>query len=78
MKREFFVVDDYGQGGIWLVIHAESAAAIKEKYPELDVFEEAPEFLTQEVVDRARAKRSYELDDAPTGYLADIVADRQR
>lgn len=78
MKREFFTVDDYGQGGIWLVIRAESADAIKEKYPELDVFDEPPEFLTSDVVERTRAKRSYDLDDEPTGYLADIVADRHR
>ena len=78
MKREFFTVDDYGQGGVWLVIRAASADAIKEKYPELEVFDEAPNFLTDEVVERARAKRSYDLDDEPTGYLAEIVADRDR
>ena len=78
MKREFFAVDDYGQGGIWLAIRAESADAIKEKYPELDVFDEPPQFLTAEVVERTRMKRSYDLDDEPTGYLADIAADRRR
>ena len=74
MKREFFAVD-YGQGGIWLVIRAESADEMKERYPELDVFDEPPRFLTSGVVERTRAKRSYDLDDEPTGYLADIIGD---
>jgi hypothetical protein len=77
-KREFFAVDDYGQGGVWLVIRAESADAIKAKYPELDVFDEPPTFLTSQAVERARAKRCHDLEDEPTGYLADIVADRRR
>lgn len=77
MKREFFAVDDYGQGGIWVVVRAGSADEIEEKYPELDVFDEAPEFLAADVIARIQAKRNYDLEDEPSGYLAEIVADRR-
>lgn len=77
-KREFFAVDDYGQGGVWIAIQATSGEAIKRKYPELDVFDEPPPFLTSDVIERTRLNRTYDVDDEPTGYLATIVADRQR
>ena len=76
MKREYFAVDDYGQGGVWVAIHAESAEAIQQMYPELHVYSEPPDFLARDVVDRVRAKRSFDLDDPPSGYLVDIIAER--
>ena len=45
-------------------------------YPELHVYGEPPDFLAQDVVDRIRAIRSCNLDDSASGYLADIIAER--
>jgi hypothetical protein len=78
MTREFFAVDDYGQGGIWLVIHARSAAEIEAKYPELRVRHEPPEFLEPGTLERLRRERRFHIDDPPSGYLAEIVADRRQ
>jgi hypothetical protein len=36
-KRPFVVVDDYGTGGMWGLIAAESAEAITRRYPQLRV-----------------------------------------
>lgn len=75
-KRAFFVCDDYGMGGIWLVIDARSAREIEKAYPELTVFEEPPAFLAPETRDRIATKERFDIDAPPRGYLAEIVAGR--
>jgi hypothetical protein len=50
-------------GGIWLFVDARSPKEIAAKYPELRVYEEAPEFLDD--------------DDPPRGFLAELVAARK-
>ena len=39
---------DYGTGGVWVVISADSADGITERYPELQVIEERPAWLNQD------------------------------
>ena len=76
-KRSFLVVDDYGMGGIWMYIDAESERDIVAAYPELKVFKEPPDILSSDTLDRIRAERHFALDDPPSGYLADIGAARK-
>lgn len=45
MKQRFLVVDDYGMGGIWAYLWAESEREIREKYPTLQIIKEAPDWL---------------------------------
>ena len=73
--REFLVAYDYGMGGLWGVIVAPSEDAILAKYPELQVVPERPEWMDDETFDRLHADLLC-LDDAPTGILRAVVADR--
>jgi hypothetical protein len=45
---EYLACYDYGQGGVWLYLDAQSADAIKADYPALTVFESAPTWWTSE------------------------------
>jgi hypothetical protein len=77
-KQAFLACDDYGQGGIWMFIDARSSAEIAEAYPELRVFEEPPDFLTQEKLDQIDDELHFDIDMSPSGYLAELVAARER
>ena len=52
--REFLVCYDYGQGGIWLYLDAESPFQIANTYPDLTVFEKCPPFWNEEMEKAAR------------------------
>jgi len=76
-KRSFLAVYDYGMGGIWVVILAREAAEIVAKYPELKVFETHPDFISQEDYDDIAAKMTFDIDDAPSGWLRGLVDERK-
>lgn len=78
MKRPFLAVDDYGMGGIWMFIDAVSPEEIGAAYPELKVFEEPPEFLSQDDLEEIQSELHFDLDEPASGYLAELVAARER
>ena len=53
---EFLACYDYGTGGIWLYVKAESATKLVERYPALTVIEQAPAWWTPELEYDARTK----------------------
>jgi hypothetical protein len=75
-KSEFFAVDDYGMGGIWLIVKARSAGEIRHKYPELTVFENRPDWMTTTIYEQLRTHNHFDIDDEPTGYLRKLVDKR--
>ena len=72
-KKTFLVVYDYGQGGCWAWIRADSARSILERCPELKVADEQPAWLTAA---GSLSLPEYDLDDPPAGLLADLLAER--
>lgn len=74
--KSFFVLYDYGQGGLWAVIRAQSPEQVQRRYPELEVFEHPPAELSTEVLARIRDQGEIGVDDPPVGWLADLVAHR--
>ena len=72
MKFQYLVVYDYGTGGVWAYVSARSAGEIVARFPELQVVDEQPDWLSDD-----EAARLDRLDlDAPTGLLADLLAGR--
>ena len=51
----FLACYDYGQGGIWLYVDAESASDIGAKYRDLTVFESPPNFWNEQLEELARS-----------------------
>jgi hypothetical protein len=75
-KREFFVVYDYGQGGLWAILRAESAEQVRRKYPGVEAFEGRPPMLDDATVSSIRRAGVRDIDDPPGGWLADLLASR--
>ena len=64
-RKEFAALYDYGQGGLWVIIRAESAAQIRRKYPQLKVFDGKPSMLDEETLALIRRNRVQDIDDPP-------------
>jgi len=75
-KREFFVVYDYGQGGLWAILRAESAEQVRRKYPGVEAFEGPPPMLDDATASSIRRAGVRDIDDPPGGWLADLLAGR--
>lgn len=76
--REFYVLYDYGQGGLWAILVAESAEQVRGRFPQLQVFEEAPAVLAPAVLDKIRQSGVFRLDDLAPGWLADLAESNLR
>jgi hypothetical protein len=79
VKQRHLVVYDYGMGGIWLHIHAESAEQIERRWPSLKVVRPGdPDWLTPERFREAENWPGPEMEfdiNQPTGWLADSDVD---
>lgn len=73
-RKEFFSLYDYGQGGLWVIIRADSAAQVRDKHPQLEVFEGVPPMLDDATVAIIRRAGVQDIDEPPTGWLADLGA----
>lgn len=76
MKQRYLIVHDYGMGGIWGYMYANSADEIERRYPELKVVHDAPDWLQGSYRTQIE-KRTFDIDDTPTGLLLDIINARQ-
>lgn len=73
MKREFLTVYDYGMGGVWKIILAESAREIEERYPELNIVTDPPGTMTEEELADIRSRRNaVDIDDLEDPFLASL------
>ena len=74
--RRYWVVYEYGQGGVWAVVAARSAEEIRAHFPELGLVADRPGWMSDDLAARLEANV---LDlDRPTGLLADLLAERAR
>ena len=64
-------VYDYGQGGVWTWIRAESADAVRRLYPELQIIEGPPTW-----VDDEPPVRTVDLTDDEDPFLAALRRER--
>jgi hypothetical protein len=76
-KTRYLSVYDYGQGGIWLYLIARSPEEITAKYPELQVVSEHPDWLKGDHLRNVEA-RTFDIDDAPAGWLETLVKERAK
>jgi hypothetical protein len=75
LKKRYLVVYDYGKGGVWAYVEADSAREIQKKFPELTVVQEPPSWMTEEYRNRLLA-RTYDIDESNFGLLADLIDQR--
>jgi hypothetical protein len=77
MKSRFLVCYDYGMGGLWGVVHAQSKGEVLRRYPELVIVDERPEWMTEERF-RQLESNAYDVEAAPRGMLEAVVAERDK
>jgi hypothetical protein len=58
---EFLVCYDYGQGGVWRYLLADSRDAVIAEYPMLTVFDSSPPWWTDEIENAVRKSSEDEI-----------------
>ena len=71
-RPAFWVLYDYGQGGLWAILHADSAGQVRARYPQLQVFDGPPPSLDAAAVESIRRQGARDIDDPPSGWLAEL------
>ena len=71
MKQKFLVAYDYGMGGAWYVMLANSREEILSKFSELHVFEyeHPPEWMSGNVFKSVTKGEFYDVDKPPKELL---------
>lgn len=68
-KTRHLVCYDYGQGALWAYVYAESPKQIEDKFRDLEIVSEVPDWLTLD----EQARLLTQDVDSPTGWLAMLV-----
>jgi len=75
MDQEFFVLHEYGQGGLWAIVLAKSAEQVRQRFPTVQVFDALPRTLSAETIAAIRTAGTQRIDARPIqGWLADFDA----
>ena len=75
LRQPFLACYDYGQGGLWAWVVAESAAQIQTAYSELSVFDRMPQWMTPAVL---HGLETCDLNAIlPTGLLGILTKHRR-
>ena len=74
-KRDFLVVYDYGQGGVWAFLSARSREEIESGFPELRVVEETPDWMSETELKGIKKRMSFDVD-RPSGWLRTLLDQR--
>jgi hypothetical protein len=67
VESAYLTAYDYGQGGVWTFIVAESPEAIREKYPQLEIVAEPPPWMLEHGVEKIR---TVHISDSEDPFLA--------
>jgi len=78
MKREFLVLYDYGTGGIWAFLLADTEHQVRTRFPELRIVTERPSWLTEEEERLLRERLTVDIDDLAHPFLKSLIRGRER
>jgi hypothetical protein len=76
MKQEFLVVYDYGTGGVWAYIVADSEERIAQSFPELRVVSTRPQWIDEREEALIRERMTIDVDDLANPFLAALIRQR--
>ena len=76
MKQPFLTVYDYGQGGVWRVLLADSADEVVSKYPELEVLTEPPPWMSADLLHDIEDRMTVDIDDQDDSFLESLRSHR--
>lgn len=79
VKQRFLVVYDYGSGGVWAYVDAESSEEIEREFPELTVVSQPPDWMSADEQADIAEHATYDLhEDRSFGLLAEIQDNREQ
>ncbi|MEO9944012.1 hypothetical protein [Paraglaciecola sp.] len=76
MKTKFLTCYDYGQGGIWRFVFAESKEQLSQLYPELHIVNEQPPWMEKDDLDRME-KLSIDIEETGAQFFKAIISERR-
>lgn len=76
MKRKFLVNYDYGMGGAWAYVMADSEEQIADRYPELSVVHDPPAWLTEAERDHLGKTLTLDIDEPGSPILRQLLERR--
>ena len=77
MKTKFLTCYDYGQGGVWRFVFANSKEQLIESYPELEVVQEIPHWMNSKTLAQLN-KLSIDIEDSKNEFLVALVTERTK
>ena len=77
-KHAFLTVYDYGAGGVWAIVRSPDKKSIERKYPILDVLDERPTWMSDDLYAKIAERHFYDIDDEAAGVLQFMLEDIQR
>jgi hypothetical protein len=72
----FYVAYEYGSGAAWAFVKAETAAEVTAEWPEVEVYETPPDWMTVEDLHQVRRHASVDIETA-SGVDAVLEASRR-
>jgi len=64
-NHQFLILYDYGQGGVWGIVTAESKNDVVNKMPYVKVKEQGPPWRNAAIVAQIPEKFRFSIDDVP-------------
>ncbi len=74
-KKEHLVCLDYGKGGVWAFLLAESEGEIRRRLPALTIVHERPAWLDNDKEARIRERMTVDIDNASHSLIIAASAD---
>jgi hypothetical protein len=74
-KTPHLFVYDYGTGGVWGYMAAQSVAEVALRYPRLKIVDEPPKWMDDDQLEQLRIERSYDIDQEPDDFLLSVMAE---
>ncbi|MEA2001963.1 MAG: hypothetical protein U9N84_08785 [Actinomycetota bacterium] len=71
----FYVAYEYGSGAAWAFVRADTADEVVAEFPELDVYETPPEWMT---IDDLHQVRKHAVVEITNGASLDHILDASR
>lgn len=71
----YYVAYEYGTGAAWAFVKADTADEVVAEFPELDVYDTPPEWMTVEDLHQVRRHASLEMSEASS---VDMILDASR
>ena len=70
MKTKFLVLYDYGQGGVWAYLLADSADRIQQEFPALRLYDKPPAWMTSDDLEKLAATMTIDIANREHPFLA--------